>query len=62
MGTDCIVKGGQRFAASKTTLLSLEGSFFHAMLASGRWKPDADGVYVKPFLFTNINHALSGTL
>jgi len=37
--------GGQRFATSKTTLLAAEGSFFHAMLASGKWKPDADGTY-----------------
>lgn len=38
----CIL-GGVRFATSKTTLLAAEGSFFHAMLAGGKWKPDADG-------------------
>jgi len=37
--------GGQRFATSKTTLLAFRGSFFDAMLSSGKWQPDADGTY-----------------
>ena len=37
--------GGQSFTASKETFLKLEGSFFFAMLSSGRWEPDEDGAY-----------------
>jgi len=37
--------GGQKFATSKTTLLSHKGSFFDAMLTSGKWKPDTKGRY-----------------
>jgi glucosamine 6-phosphate synthetase-like amidotransferase/phosphosugar isomerase protein len=37
--------GGKVFATYKTTLLNAEGSYFHAMLASGKWKPDEDGMY-----------------
>ncbi len=37
--------GGQLFMASKETFLKFEGSFFFAMLSSGRWEPDEDGAY-----------------
>jgi hypothetical protein len=37
--------GGTKFTTSKSTLLSYKGSFFDAMLSSGCWKPDSDGVY-----------------
>jgi len=37
--------GGKIFSTSKSTLLAFEGSYFHAMLSSGHWKPDEDGVY-----------------
>jgi len=37
--------GGQRFAVSKDTLLLQKDSFFHAMLGSDSWRPDADGSY-----------------
>eukprot|EP00026_Physarum_polycephalum_P012156 Phypoly_transcript_12434.p1 GENE.Phypoly_transcript_12434~~Phypoly_transcript_12434.p1 ORF type:complete len:324 (+),score=53.03 Phypoly_transcript_12434:105-1076(+) len=37
--------GGQHFTTTKETLLSCQGSFFEAMLGSGHWKPDEDGVY-----------------
>jgi hypothetical protein len=37
--------GGQLFTTSKETLLKFEGSFFFAMLSSGRWEPDEDGTY-----------------
>jgi len=37
--------GGQKFATTKTTLLKQKGSFFDAMLSSGKWKPDDDGSY-----------------
>jgi hypothetical protein len=38
--------GGKLFATSKENLLRFEGSYFHAMLASGQWEPDAeDGAY-----------------
>ncbi len=37
--------GGQSFTASKETFLKFEGSFFFAMLSSGRWEPDEDGAY-----------------
>ena len=35
--------GGQIFVTSKNTLLSIEGTYFHALLSSGRWEPDEDG-------------------
>jgi hypothetical protein len=35
--------GGKLFTTSKTTLLSIEGTYFHAMLSSGSWQPDEDG-------------------
>ncbi|OQR87385.1 hypothetical protein THRCLA_10464, partial [Thraustotheca clavata] len=34
--------GGRIFAIPKDTLLRFEGSYFHAMLANDRWKPDLD--------------------
>ncbi|OQR84861.1 hypothetical protein ACHHYP_12599 [Achlya hypogyna] len=34
--------GGRIFAIPKDTLLRFEGSYFHAMLSSERWKPDLD--------------------
>ena len=35
--------GGKLFATTKSTLLRFENTYFHAMLASGHWKPDEDG-------------------
>jgi hypothetical protein len=35
--------GGKIFATTKTTLLLKEGTYFHALLSSGHWKPDEDG-------------------
>lgn len=35
--------GGTKFSASKSTLLSMEGTYFFAMLSSGRWKPNSEG-------------------
>ncbi|KDO21630.1 hypothetical protein SPRG_12870 [Saprolegnia parasitica CBS 223.65] len=37
--------GGTKFATSRANLARLEGSFFHAMLASKVWQPNADGEY-----------------
>eukprot|EP01114_Cavostelium_apophysatum_P004533 TRINITY_DN1481_c0_g2_i3.p1 TRINITY_DN1481_c0_g2~~TRINITY_DN1481_c0_g2_i3.p1 ORF type:complete len:744 (+),score=119.44 TRINITY_DN1481_c0_g2_i3:58-2232(+) len=37
--------GGQRFATTKNVLLSSEDSYFSALLRTGHWKPDKDGVY-----------------
>lgn len=37
--------GGKIFCIGKSHLLSVEGSYFHAMLSSGRWIPDSDGAY-----------------
>lgn len=38
--------GGKIFCISKTHLLSVEGTYFHAMLGSGHWKPETDdGAY-----------------
>ncbi|KAF0695569.1 Aste57867_13609 [Aphanomyces stellatus] len=34
--------GGTIFRMSKETQLAVDGSYFHAMLGSGHWKPDAD--------------------
>ncbi|ETW07372.1 hypothetical protein H310_01907 [Aphanomyces invadans] len=35
--------GGTVFKTSKDTLLRVEGSYFHALLGSGHWKPDSPG-------------------
>ena len=35
--------GGQIFVTSKSTLLSVEGTYFYALLSSGKWEPDEDG-------------------
>jgi len=45
--------GGKRFATTKAALLSQEGTFFHAMLASGKWLPGEDGSY---FIDRNSKH------
>eukprot|EP01118_Nematostelium_gracile_P004800 TRINITY_DN15729_c0_g1_i1.p1 TRINITY_DN15729_c0_g1~~TRINITY_DN15729_c0_g1_i1.p1 ORF type:complete len:323 (-),score=76.52 TRINITY_DN15729_c0_g1_i1:15-983(-) len=37
--------GGTLFTTLKSTLGSMEGTFFHAMVSSDRWKPDTDGHY-----------------
>lgn len=37
--------GGKIFTTSKTTLLSVPGSYFHALLSSGKWLPDEDNEY-----------------
>ncbi|KAF0695570.1 Aste57867_13610 [Aphanomyces stellatus] len=36
---------GTTFRTSKETLLAVEGSYFHVMLGSGHWKPDAGDAY-----------------
>ena len=35
--------GGQLFATSKSALLSVEGTYFYALLSSGKWHPNKDG-------------------
>jgi hypothetical protein len=45
--------GGKQFTTSKSSLLRLEGTYFHAMLSSGKWQPDEDGVY---FIDRNPKH------
>lgn len=37
--------GGKIFCISNTYLMGVKGSYFHAMLASGSWKPNSDGTY-----------------
>ncbi|KAH9184808.1 hypothetical protein AeNC1_013215 [Aphanomyces euteiches] len=38
--------GGTLFKTSKDTLLRFEGGYFHALLGSGKWKPDSsNGAY-----------------
>jgi hypothetical protein len=37
--------GGKIFETVKSTLLSVEGTYFYAMLASEKWKPDKDGIF-----------------
>eukprot|EP01118_Nematostelium_gracile_P017765 TRINITY_DN7697_c0_g1_i1.p1 TRINITY_DN7697_c0_g1~~TRINITY_DN7697_c0_g1_i1.p1 ORF type:complete len:320 (+),score=84.51 TRINITY_DN7697_c0_g1_i1:70-1029(+) len=37
--------GGKRISTSKSSLLSVQGSFFHAMLSSEQWKPNSRGEY-----------------
>ncbi|KAF0692339.1 Aste57867_16577 [Aphanomyces stellatus] len=36
---------GMRYTIPKQTLLSIKGSYFHALLGSGHWQPDADDAY-----------------
>ena len=45
--------GGKLFTTSKTTLLSVPGTYFHAMLSSGKWQPDEDGNVVCDTKLTN---------
>ncbi|KAJ1502050.1 hypothetical protein HMI54_009380 [Coelomomyces lativittatus] len=35
--------GGKHFETHKSTLTAIEGTYFHALLSSGRWKPSTDG-------------------
>jgi FKBP-type peptidyl-prolyl cis-trans isomerase (trigger factor) len=35
--------GGTKFMTTKSTLIKMEGSYFHAMLASGDWLPNEKG-------------------
>ncbi|PRP81189.1 hypothetical protein PROFUN_02023 [Planoprotostelium fungivorum] len=37
--------GGRRYTTTKDTLLSIEDTYFTALLGSDRWQPDADGSY-----------------
>ncbi|RHY22715.1 hypothetical protein DYB32_009417, partial [Aphanomyces invadans] len=37
--------GGMVYKTSKATLLAVEGSYFHALLASEHWTPDNGGSY-----------------
>lgn len=43
--------GGKVYSTTKTNLLKWEGSYFYAMLSSGKWQPDNDGCY-----FLDMNH------
>eukprot|EP01118_Nematostelium_gracile_P005841 TRINITY_DN1866_c1_g1_i1.p2 TRINITY_DN1866_c1_g1~~TRINITY_DN1866_c1_g1_i1.p2 ORF type:complete len:130 (-),score=21.90 TRINITY_DN1866_c1_g1_i1:522-911(-) len=45
--------GGKRFSTSKSTLTSIEDTYFHAMLSSDKWKPNEDGEY---FIDRNPKH------
>jgi hypothetical protein len=38
--------GGTLFVTTKSTLLRIEGSYFHAMFASGAWLPNEKGNYI----------------
>ncbi|RHY28723.1 hypothetical protein DYB32_006337 [Aphanomyces invadans] len=49
--------GGTIFKTSKDTLLSVEGSYFHALLGSGLWEPTSTGSYfldLDPHLFRRV--------
>eukprot|EP01118_Nematostelium_gracile_P010356 TRINITY_DN3559_c1_g1_i11.p1 TRINITY_DN3559_c1_g1~~TRINITY_DN3559_c1_g1_i11.p1 ORF type:complete len:257 (-),score=51.53 TRINITY_DN3559_c1_g1_i11:175-945(-) len=37
--------GGQRFSTSRSTLTSIEDTYFYAMLSSDQWKPNEYGEY-----------------
>ncbi|OQR85562.1 hypothetical protein ACHHYP_11690 [Achlya hypogyna] len=37
--------GGTKFSTARANLMRLEGSYFHAMLVSEAWKPNAQGEY-----------------
>eukprot|EP01118_Nematostelium_gracile_P018433 TRINITY_DN8184_c0_g2_i2.p1 TRINITY_DN8184_c0_g2~~TRINITY_DN8184_c0_g2_i2.p1 ORF type:complete len:312 (-),score=78.33 TRINITY_DN8184_c0_g2_i2:3-938(-) len=45
--------GGQRFSTSKSTLTSIEDTYFYAMLSSDKWKPNEYGEY---FIDRNPKH------
>jgi len=45
--------GGRIFSTSKTSLLSLKGTYFESLLSSGKWEPDEDGCY---FIDRNPKH------
>eukprot|EP01118_Nematostelium_gracile_P004845 TRINITY_DN15777_c0_g1_i1.p1 TRINITY_DN15777_c0_g1~~TRINITY_DN15777_c0_g1_i1.p1 ORF type:complete len:253 (-),score=49.35 TRINITY_DN15777_c0_g1_i1:9-767(-) len=51
--------GGRRFATTRSTLTSLEGTYFSAMLASETWKPDPNGEYFIDRDPTYFNHILN---
>eukprot|EP01118_Nematostelium_gracile_P004928 TRINITY_DN1587_c0_g1_i2.p1 TRINITY_DN1587_c0_g1~~TRINITY_DN1587_c0_g1_i2.p1 ORF type:complete len:312 (-),score=76.28 TRINITY_DN1587_c0_g1_i2:114-1049(-) len=51
--------GGMRLSASKSTLLAIEGSYFHAMLSSDRWKPNNKGEYFIDRDFTHFPRILN---
>jgi hypothetical protein len=36
--------GGKVFQTAKANLLRFENTYFHAMLGSGQWKPEEDGI------------------
>ncbi len=38
--------GGSKFITTKSSLLKMEGSFFHAMLTSSEWLPNEMGRYL----------------
>ena len=44
--------GGKLFTTAKSTLLSVPGTYFYAMLSSGKWLPDENGNVVSD---TNID-------
>ncbi|RHY16477.1 hypothetical protein DYB38_007993 [Aphanomyces astaci] len=50
--------GGTIFKTSKANLLRVEGSYFHALLGSGQWKPDSPGdayfLDLDPHLFCRV--------
>ncbi|ETV89101.1 hypothetical protein H257_00478 [Aphanomyces astaci] len=50
--------GGTMFKTSKSMLLRMEGSYFHALLGSGLWKPDSAGdayfLDLDPHLFRHV--------
>eukprot|EP01118_Nematostelium_gracile_P002210 TRINITY_DN12440_c0_g1_i1.p1 TRINITY_DN12440_c0_g1~~TRINITY_DN12440_c0_g1_i1.p1 ORF type:complete len:314 (+),score=78.82 TRINITY_DN12440_c0_g1_i1:32-973(+) len=45
--------GGKRVSTSKSTLSSIQGTFFHAMLSSDKWKTNHEGEY---FIDRNPTH------
>lgn len=40
-----LMVGGEIFEVEKETLLIVKNTYFHGMLSSGSWQPDADGAY-----------------
>lgn len=55
--------GGKLFETRRFNLLRYEGTYFHSLLGSDRWKPDNEGAYfidISPELFEFVMEHMRG--